>query len=216
MMITRRSALTAALSLTPALTIAPGWAAPLAPAAGEDNVLSTDAVLRDPEIPVAGNPDGDITIVEWFDFRCPYCKKVEPELMQVANEDGKLRVVFKDWPIFGGVSVDAAKLALAAKYQGKFAEAHAALIGAKSKLTPSVIGDTLGQAGIDVARATGDLETNRAVIEAILARNDAQAKAFGFQGTPAFIIGRFRVPGVLDQAMFKQAIKDARAAAQNK
>jgi protein-disulfide isomerase len=217
MTITRRSALMTALSLAPALAIAPAWAAP-APAAPptEDNVLSTEAVLRDPEIPVAGNPDGDITIVEYSDYRCPYCKKVAPELMQVVKDDGKIRLVLKDWPIFGGVSVDAAKLVLASKYQGKFVEAHEALIGAKSKLTAGVISETLAGAGIDVARATKDLDANSGAIEAILARNDAQAKAFGFQGTPAFIIGRFRVPGVLDQAMFKQAIKDARAAAQKK
>jgi len=217
MTITRRSALMTAMALAPALAIAPVWAAP-APAAPatEDNVLSTEAVLRDPDIPVAGNPDGDITIVEYSDYRCPYCKKVAPELMQVVKDDGKIRLVLKDWPIFGGISVEAAKLVLASKYQGKFVEAHEALIGAKSKLTDQVVKDTLAGGGIDVARASKDLDANRAAIEAILARNDAQAKAFGFQGTPAFIIGRFRVPGVLDQAMFKQAIKDARAAAQKK
>ncbi|MBI5129916.1 MAG: DsbA family protein [Rhodopseudomonas palustris] len=213
-MITRRSALMTALSLAP-LAASTAWAAPAAPST-DDNVLSTEAVLRDPEIPVAGNPDGDITIVEYSDYRCPYCKKVAPDLMQVVNDDGKVRLVLKDWPIFGGISVDAAKLVLASKYQGKFLEAHNALIGAPAKLTESVMSDALGKGGVDVARATKDLETNKAAIEAILKRNDTQAKAFGFQGTPAFIIGRFRVPGALDVAMFKQAIKDARAAAQQK
>jgi len=213
-MITRRSALMTALSLAP-LAASTAWAAPAAPTT-DDNVLSTEAVLRDPEIPVAGNPDGDITIVEYSDYRCPYCKKVAPDLMQVVNDDGKVRLVLKDWPIFGGISVDAAKLVLAAKYQGKFLEAHNALIGAPAKLTETVMNDALSKGGVDVARATKDLETNKATIEAILKRNDAQAKAFGFQGTPAFIVGRFRVPGALDVAMFKQAIKDARAAAQQK
>ena len=121
-----------------------------APAAPEpDDVLSTNAVLRDPEIPVAGNPDGDITIVERSDYRCPYCKKVAPELMQVVKDDGKIRLVLKDWPIFGGISVDAAKLVLAAKYQDKFVAAHEALIGAKSNLTQSVIDEALAAAGID-------------------------------------------------------------------
>ncbi|MBB1090223.1 DsbA family protein [Rhodopseudomonas palustris] len=215
MMITRRSALMTALSLAPALAASRAWAAPAA-SAPDDNVLSTESVLRDPEIPVAGNPDGDITIVEYSDFRCSYCKKVHPDLMRVVQEDGKVRMVFKDWPIFGGISVDAAKMVLASKYQGKYLEAHNALIRTSSKLTESGIGEILGAGGVDVVRATKDLETNRAAIEATLARNDAQAKAFGFQGTPAFIIGRFRVPGVLDVAMFKQAIKDARAAAQKK
>lgn len=213
MLLTRRSTLMTALSLAPALALS-SHRALAAPAAPEpEDVLSTNAVLRDPQIPAAGNPDGDITIVEYFDYRCPYCKKVAPELLQVAKEDGKVRLIFKDWPIFGGISVDAAKLVLATKYQDKFAAAHEALIGAKSNLTASVIDETLSGAGIDVAKAKQDLEANKIAIEAVLARNDAQAKAFGFQGTPAFIVGRFRVPGVLDAAMFKAAIKDARAAA---
>lgn len=211
MMITRRSAVTAALALAPALAATKALAAPTASDA--EDVLSTNAVLYDAEIPVAGNPKGDITIVEWSDYRCPYCKKVAPDLMQVVKEDGNIRLVLKDWPIFGGVSVEAAKLVLASKYQGKFLEAHEALIGAPSKLTDSNLDETLKSGGIDVARVTKDLDANRTAIEAILKRNDAQAKALGFQGTPSFIVGRFRVPGVLDVALFKQAIKDARAAA---
>lgn len=212
-MITRRSAVLTLLSLTPALAAPPLWAAPAGSAPSAGNVLSADAVLRDPEIPAAGNPDGDITVVEYSDFRCPYCKKVHPELMQLVKEDGNVRVVFKDWPILGGTSVDAARMVLASKYQGKYIEAHDALIRATSKLTGPAIGETLSKAGIDVARATRDRDANRAAIDAILARNDAQAKAFGFQGTPSFIVGRFRVPGVLDAELFRQAIKDAREAA---
>ncbi|QDL96032.1 DsbA family protein [Rhodopseudomonas palustris] len=211
MMITRRSALTATLALAPGLAAAAAWGAPAVP--DSEDVLSTNAVLYDAEIPVAGNPNGDITIVEWSDYRCSYCKKVAPDLMQVVNDDGRIRLVLKDWPIFGGVSVDAAKMVLAAKYQGKFLEAHQALIGAPSKLTDATLKASLEGGGVDVGRATRDLDANRAAIEAILKRNDAQAKAFGFQGTPSFIIGRFRVPGVLDVALFKQAIKDAREAA---
>ncbi|MFZ5737976.1 MAG: DsbA family protein [Pseudomonadota bacterium] len=211
MIITRRSAVTAALALAPALATSKILAAPTA--SDEEDVLSTNAVLFDAEIPVAGNPKGDITIVEWSDYRCPYCKKVAPDLMQVVKDDGKIRLVLKDWPIFGGVSTEAAKLVLASKYQSKFLEAHEALIRAPSKLTESNLDETLKSGGIDVARATKDLDANRGTIEAILKRNDAQAKALGFQGTPSFIVGRFRVPGVLDVALFKQAIKDAREAA---
>jgi protein-disulfide isomerase len=178
-----------------------------------DGGLSRDSVLRDPEIPALGNPNGDVTIVEYFDYQCPYCKKVDPELMRVAQEDGKVRVVFKDWPIFGGASTYAAKMALASKYQNKYPEAHKALISAKSKLTEADVRDLLEKAGIDVARTTADLQANQTAIDGLLARNNAQAEAFGFQGTPAFIVGTFRVPGVLDAAGFKQAISDARKAA---
>jgi protein-disulfide isomerase len=172
-----------------------------------------ESVLRDPDVPASGNPQGDLTIVEYFDYQCPYCKKVAPELAKIAKEDGKLRIVMKDWPIFGGVSQYAAKMVLAAKYQNKYREAHAALIGATKKLSEDVVRKLLGDAGIDVDRATSDMETNKPAIEALLVRNNEQAEAFGFQGTPAFIIGTFRVPGVLNSAGFKQAIADARTAA---
>lgn len=186
----------------------------LAQAVG-DNHLSRESVLRDPEIPSLGNPKGDVTIVEYFDYRCPYCKKVDPELMRVTQEDGKVRIVFKDWPIFGAISIYAAKLALASKYQNKYLEAHKALIGARSGLTEASARDLLDKAGVDVARATADLQANEKTIDALLARNNSQAEAFGFQGTPAYIIGTFRVPGVLDAASFKQAISDARKAAKS-
>lgn len=178
-----------------------------------DGSLSRNSVLRDTEIPALGNPDGDITIVEYFDYQCPYCRKVDPELMQVAQEDGKVRVIFKDWPIFGAASIYAAKMALASKYQNKYPEAHKALISANSKLTEAGVRDLLAKAGIDVARTTADLQANQKAIDALLARNNAQAEAFGFRGTPAFIVGTFRVPGVLDAAGFKHAISDARRAA---
>ena len=68
-------------------------------------MLTEALVLRDPEIPVAGNPDGDVTIVEYFDYNCPYCRKLEPELQQVVFDDGKVRLIWKDWPILGPVSM---------------------------------------------------------------------------------------------------------------
>ncbi len=173
-------------------------------------------MLRDPDIPVVGNADGDITIVEYFDYQCPYCRKVEPELRQVVQDDGKVRLVLKDWPILGPVSVVAARMALASKYQDKFLPAHEALIGVNSRLTEPRIRELLAGAGIDVDRLTRDLATNAKAIDAILARNNDQATAFGFNGTPSFIVGKFRVPGVLTMAQFDQAIADARKAAAKK
>lgn len=177
----------------------------------ESNALSRESILRDPDIPVMGNPKGDLTIVEYFDYRCPYCKTVSPELQKVAREDGHVRLVFKDWPVFGDVSIYAAKLSLAAKYQNKYREAHDALISTSEKLNEDNVRAILTRAGIDVGRATRDLAANQKAIDALLARNNKQAIALGFQGTPAFIVGHFRVPGALDAAMFKQVIKEARA-----
>jgi protein-disulfide isomerase len=182
----------------------------------DDNVLTEALVLRDPDIPVAGNVDGDIAIVEYFDFQCPYCRKLEPELRQVVQDDGKVRLVWKDWPILGPVSVIAARMALACKFQDKYLQAHDALIGVNSKLTEPRIRELLAGAGIDVDRADRDLATNAKAIDAILARNNDQATAFGFKGTPSFIVGKFRVPGVLTMEEFGQVIADARKAASEK
>ncbi|MGE0038918.1 MAG: DsbA family protein [Xanthobacteraceae bacterium] len=201
-----------------AVAIAGGIA--LAPApralAQDDSLLSRDSVLRDPDIPSLGNPKGDISIVEYFDYQCPFCRKVAPELMGVVRDDGKVRFVLKDWPVLGGVSVYAAKLVLAAKYQDKYEAAHFALISSTVKLNEATVDDLLRKAGVDVDRAKSDIEANKASLDALLARNDGQAKAFGFRGTPGFIIGTFRVPGILKASEFKQAIADARKIAQSK
>jgi protein-disulfide isomerase len=181
---------------------------------GEDDekVLTEALVLRDPDIPVTGNAQGDITIVEYFDYNCPYCRKIAPEIRQVVQDDGKVKLVLKDWPILGPVSVIASRMALAAKYQDKFIQAHDALIGVSSKLTEPRIGELLAGAGIDVDRLTRDLAANGKAIDAIVARNSDQAMAFGFKGTPSFIVGKFRVPGILTMVQFEQVIADARKA----
>lgn len=177
-----------------------------------DDVLSAELVLRDPAIPVAGNPNGDITIVEFTDAQCGYCRKVAPDLRQVVEEDGKIRLVIKDWPILGPVSVYAAQMSLATRYQNKFIPAHDAVMALKSKLTEQAVRDALASAGVDVARASADLEKNRDAIKAVLKRIDAQATAFGFQGTPSFIVGKFRIPGPLSKEHFALAVADARKA----
>jgi protein-disulfide isomerase len=178
--------------------------------------LSIDSIQRDPDIPAMGDPEGDITIVEYFDYRCPFCKKVNPVLQKIVRDDGHIRLVFKDWPVFGDISVYAARLGLAAKYQNKYAEAHEALISVTEKLSEANVQTTLARAGIDVDRAQRDLAANRKEIDALLSRNHEQAIALEFQGTPAFIIGKFRVPGALDETNFNRAIADSRAAAKRK
>ncbi len=181
-------------------------------AEGDDTILTEALVLRDPEIPAAGNVDGDINIVEWFDYNCPYCRKIDPELRQVVQDDGKVRLVLKDWPILGEVSKIAARMALGAKYQDKFIQAHDAMIGVSSRLTEPRLRELLAGAGVDMDRLKRDLTGKAKAIDAILARNNAQAEAFGFKGTPSFIVGKFRVPGVLTMAEFEMVIADARKA----
>jgi protein-disulfide isomerase len=190
-----------------------GLSALSVPALAEGEEVLTEAlVLRDPDIPVAGNAGGNISIVEYFDYQCPYCRKVEPELRQVVHEDGKVRLVWKDWPILGPMSVTAARMAQASKYQDKFVEAHDALIAINAKLTEPKIREALSGGGVDIDRLDRDLATNESAISTTLARNNDQATAFEFRGTPAFIVGKFRVPGVLTMAQFTQVIADARKA----
>jgi len=192
------------------------WALPRSGRAESEGVLSEAVVLRDPDIPVAENAAGDIALVEYFDYQCPYCRKLEPELRQVLHDDGKVRLIWKDWPILGPASVSAARMALAAKYQDKFIEAHDGLMAVNAKLTDSRIREALAEAGLDIDRLDRDLSAHVTAIEAILARNNDQATAFGFRGTPSFIVGKFRVPGVLTMAQFTQVIADARKAAATK
>jgi protein-disulfide isomerase len=180
--------------------------------AEDEKVLTEALVLRDPDIPAAGNPNGDLTIVEWFDYNCPYCRKLEPELRQVVQDDGKVRLVLKDWPILGPVSKVAARMALAARYQDKFLVAHEAMMAVNSRITEPRIAELLSGAGLDMDRLKKDLDANAPAIDAVLARNNDQAEAFGFNGTPAFIVGKYRVPGVLSMDQFEQVIADARKA----
>jgi protein-disulfide isomerase len=181
-------------------------------AQGGDEVLTEALVLRDPDIPSTGNPAGDVNIVEWFDYNCPYCRKIAPEIRQVVQDDGKVRLVLKDWPILGEVSKYAARVVLAAKYQDKYLPAHEALIGVSSRLTEPRVRELVAGAGIDMDRLNRDLTAKAEAIDTILARTHQQALAFGFKGTPSFIVGKFRVPGILTMAEFEMVIADARKA----
>lgn len=202
------------LSLFGGAAAALGLGALAIPARAEEEEVLTEAqVLRDPDIPVAGNAAGDISIVEYFDYQCPYCRKVEPELRQVVSDDGKVRLIWKDWPILGPMSVTASRMALASRYQDKFIQAHEALISINSKLTEAKIREALAGAGVDMDRLDRDLSARANAIDTTLKRNNDQALAFDFRGTPSFIVGKFRVPGVLTKAQFTQAIVDARKAA---
>ncbi|SON55029.1 Thiol:disulfide interchange protein DsbA precursor [Hartmannibacter diazotrophicus] len=174
--------------------------------------LSQEAVFFDPAAPVLGNPEGDVTIVEFFDYQCPYCKKMHPDLMDVVKTDGNVRLVMKDWPIFGPASEYAARMAVAASYQDAYGKANDALMAEKGKLTDDAVDRILGDAGIDVDRARKDLKANKTAIEALLSRNDQQATAFNFPGTPGLVVERFIFWGTLDRTGLLQAISDARKA----
>ena len=169
-------------------------------------------VYFDPGNPVLGNPKGDVTVAEYYDFQCPYCKRDFPMVRDVVAKDGKVRLVMKDWPIFGPPSVYAAQLSLAAGKLGQQPKFVDTLMAVNGRLTDAGIDSALSGAGFDVARLRDTFSRNEKELKAVLARNNAQAEAFGFPGTPAYVVGRQFYPGVLDANGLRQAIAEARKA----
>lgn len=197
----RRRVLQAVSSLGLLVTV-PSKAAPLP---------SVEAVAFDPELPALGNPDGDVTVVEFTDYQCPYCKQSFIELSKVMADDGNIRVVLRDWPIFGEVSRNAALLTLAANAQGRYADATHALMTNVERLTFRRTADLLGDAGIDVALARSELATRGQNLAGLLARTHAQATAFALRGTPGFLIGKSLYKRAMTADHLRKAIAQARA-----
>ncbi len=168
------------------------------------------AILDQPEVAMAGARHPDVTMVEYFDYNCGYCKKLIPILRVLLAEDPKLAIVYKDWPIFGGSSVYAARCAVAAQWQGKYLIAHDALMKASRVSEDAQVDAILGGAGVDVVRLQRDLKTYASKIAAILLRNDSEAKALELQGTPGIMIGRQLMPGGAELPVFRQLIAAAR------
>jgi len=204
----RRLLRLAALFAILALPIAPG-AAQRAAAAGPIDVA---AILNDPAAPVAGNPAGDVTIVAFMDYNCPFCKKSSPDLEKFVDADGKVRLVYKEWPILAPSSVYGARLALAAKYQGKYHEAHLALMGVHGGQIPEAsMLDAVKAAGVNMDQLDEDLKAHDADIMALIKRDKDQADSLGLQATPVFLIGPYKVEKALDYDEFKQIVADFRA-----
>jgi protein-disulfide isomerase len=165
-------------------------------------------VFDDPASPVGGNPQGDVTIVEFFDYRCPYCKQVQPSLQKLLDQDRKLRFVYKEMPVLGAQSVLAAHAALAARLQGKYEAFHTAMMATKGQITEDVIYKVAGSVGLDVERLKRDMTAPE--IEQAVKANLALAKALDIRGTPGFIIGEHIVPGAIDLDALKDLVADAR------
>jgi protein-disulfide isomerase len=172
--------------------------------------MDVESILNDPEAPTAGNPKGDVTIVAFLDYNCPFCKKSAPDLERIVKTDGKIRLVYKDWPVLSEASVYGAQLALAAKYQGRYDTVHKALMGISGRrVTKETMLAAVKASGIDMARLQTDLTANSAAITTLLKRNLAQAESIGIEGTPAYLIGPFRT-STLDYDGFRQVVADAR------
>jgi len=165
-------------------------------------------VFDDPQTPVAGNPRGDVTLVEFFDYRCPYCKQVEPSLERLLGDDHQLRFVFKEFPVLGPDSDTAARVALAAKKQGKYDAFHRAMMNTSGHIDETVIYKVAASVGVDVDQAKRDM--NSPELDGELKANLDLGKALDLDGTPSFIVGSTIVPGAISASDLKRLIADAR------
>lgn len=166
-------------------------------------------LTQDPGSPVGGNPQGRVTIVEFFDYQCGYCKREALELKRLLQTDSDIRLVYKDLPILGPASVFAARAALAAQKQGKHEALHAALMAASEKLTDQEVLRIAAQAGLDAAKLEKDM-ADPSVSQA-LDRNFRLQRALNIQGTPALIVGTELIPGAASLETLKALVARARA-----
>lgn len=159
--------------------------------------------------PIMGNPDGDVTLVEFFDYQCGFCKRVLDDVFAVAEDDPGLRVVFKDLPILGPASVVAARASLAARNQGLYTEYHNALMAHRGQLSDRVIFDIAAEVGLDVNQLRTDMQSPE--IREELNDNIRLAQQLGIRGTPAFIIGDEIIPGARSLQEIEASIERARS-----
>jgi protein-disulfide isomerase len=165
-------------------------------------------IFDDPATPVGGNLQGDVSLVEFFDYRCPYCKQVEPTLETLLSKDPKIRFVYKEMPVLGPSSVVAAHAALAARLQGKYEAFHNAMMAAKGQISDDVVYHVAGSVGLDIERLKRDMESPE--IDQAVKANLALAEALDIRGTPGFVIGDHIIPGAIDLDALKDLIAESR------
>jgi protein-disulfide isomerase len=161
-----------------------------------------------PEDFVKGDPKAEIAVIEFFDYRCPYCKAVAPRVDEVVKEDPAVRVVLIEFPILGEESKYASRAAIASRFQGKYMALHDAMMGHKGNLTQEAVLELADDAGIDVEKLKEDMKSPE--IDALIDRHYQLADKLGVSGTPAFVIGQELVPGAIDAETMKAKIKQAR------
>jgi protein-disulfide isomerase len=170
------------------------------------------AITARAQLPTAGAQQPDVTIVEYMDYNCPYCRMTAPELGKLLKADPGVQIMFKEWPILGDGSVYAARSAVAANWQGKYLIAHDALIGATRDLDQNADVDAvLSAAGLDLTRLAADRSSHAAEIDALLARSVQETHSNGIQGTPAFLVGRQLISTSLSLSDLQRLVAEARA-----
>lgn len=176
-------------------------------------VAAVKRILSEPGVPILGSANADVTVVEYFDYNCPFCRALAPVFRPFIEQDHAAAVLYKEWPIFGGVSIYAAQAALAASYQGKYLQAHSALMSAPRLEKNSQVDAALQGAAIDIVQLKKDLIAHEAAIEELLMRNDREARSLGLHGTPGILVGRRIVSGISDLHALQAAVALSRHSA---
>ena len=166
-----------------------------------------DELFHDRTSPVGGNPLGDITIVQFFDYICGYCKRVAGTLKAVMKKDPNLRVVYKEFAILGPQSITASRAALAAQKQGKYIEFHEGLMAGQAD--EDSIASLANKLRMDYSQLLRDMADPN--IQKALQNNYQLANILGIKGTPVFVIGERLIPGAVGEGMLTQIIKEERA-----
>jgi protein-disulfide isomerase len=191
-----------------------GCALLLCAASTEDVQIITRAgqkqMLAKPGTEAAGDRNPDVTVVEYFDYNCPFCKKLVPALQALLADDPKIAILYKDWPILGPVSQYAAASALAAGWQGKYLLAHDALISGPRLAQDDQVDAILETAGVNMDTLKKDRAGHAREIAALLERNDKEAHALSLEGTPGIVVGRQLVRGTVHVSDLKRLVAKSR------
>jgi protein-disulfide isomerase len=163
-------------------------------------------IYQDPSAPIIGNPQGEVTLVMFFDYRCPYCKKVSPVVEQLARTDPSVRIVYKEFPILGHASLVAARVALAAERQGKYIEFHRAMMETRGHISDDTIMSVAREVGLDMIRLKRDLADPE--IDKMIQRNKDLAAALHIYGTPSYVINSTVARGTGDLDDFRELVAD--------
>lgn len=177
--------------------------------AGEALESQRALLETDPNAPVLGNPDGDVTVVEFFDYNCPYCKKAGDIVQELIEKDPNIRVVYREWPILSEDSVVATRAALASRSQGKYEEFHWALMGHKGRLNEGSVFNIAKKIGLDVTQLATDMKSPE--IDEHIQTTQALATTLGFGGTPSFVIGDQLIPGMIQLSTMEELIAENRS-----
>lgn len=166
---------------------------------------------RDPNAPVLGNPDGDVTLVEFFDYNCPYCKRAKPIVEALLEADPNIRVVFREWPVLSEGSVYAARAALAARQQDKYGEFHWALMAFRGRAEEASVLEIAEEVGLDIDQLQSDMEADD--VDNHIRLSMQLAEGLNITGTPSFVVGNTVLPGLPTQEQLSAAVSEAREAA---